>query len=178
MKLRIYLFCLLVILAAAGWSVVSAARGQSNAAAATTARDGQTAPDFALKDASGKTVKLADYRGKVVLLDFWATWCTGCKEEIPWFIEFQQTYAARGFTAVGVSMDEGGWGVLTPFLASHKIPYPILLGDDRIEKSYAIEGMPDTFLIDRHGKIAATYRAKKVDKDACEAKIKALLAEK
>src|SRR3979411_1046543 len=85
-------------------------------------KERKPAPDFALKDASGKTVTLKDYRGKVVLLDFWATWCHGCKQEIPWFSEFERTYSAKGFAVVGVSMDEGGWKVLRPFLAETPVP--------------------------------------------------------
>jgi thiol-disulfide isomerase/thioredoxin len=68
------------------------------------------------------------WRGKVVLLDFWATWCTGCKEEIPSFSEFETTRGPKGFTMIGVSMDEGGWKVLNPFLAETKVPYPMLGG--------------------------------------------------
>ena len=75
-------------------------------------KERKPAPDFALQDATGKTVKIEDYRGKVVLLDFWATWCTGCKKEIPWFSEFQTTYGEKGFAVVGVSLDEDGWKVL------------------------------------------------------------------
>jgi len=74
-------------------------------------------------------------------------------------------------------MDDGGWGVLKPFLASHPIPYPIVLADEDIAKRYAIDNMPDSFLIDRHGKVAASYRAQVVDRSAVEAKIKALLSE-
>src|SRR5579872_122719 len=79
------------------------------------------APDFALRDASGKTVKLAKLRGKILVLDFWATWCHGCKEEIPWFSEFQTRYASKGLVVVGVSLDEGGWKDVKPFLAGHNI---------------------------------------------------------
>jgi peroxiredoxin len=136
------------------------------------------APDFALADTSGKTATLAEYQGKVMLLDFWATWCTGCKQEIPWFVEFQKSYGKTGFAVVGASLDEGGWNVLKPFLAEHDIPYRIVLGDEAIAKRYGIEGMPDTFLIDRHGRVAATYRAAIVDKSSVEANIKALLAER
>ena len=71
----------------------------------------RVAPDFALKDADGKTVRLADYRGKVVLLDFWATWCGPCKMEIPWFMEFERKYKDRGFAVLGISMDDDGWQV-------------------------------------------------------------------
>jgi peroxiredoxin len=132
------------------------------------------APDFALKEASGKTVKLTDYRGKVVLLDFWATWCHGCKQEIPWFSEFQRTYGSKGFAVVGVSLDEGGWTVLKPFLAATKPPYQMLLGDDSTAQRYGIKSMPDTFLIDREGRVAAAYTGL-VDKDDVESNIKALL---
>jgi cytochrome c biogenesis protein CcmG/thiol:disulfide interchange protein DsbE len=148
------------------------------AASPAELREGQPASDFTLQDSSGKTVKLANYRGKVLLLDFWATWCTGCKEEMPWFIEFQQTYGAKGLATVGVSMDDS-WDVVKAFLASHKIPYTIVLGDEATAKKYGSnDGLPDTFIIDKRGRIAAAYIAKKVDKDAVEAKIKALLAER
>jgi|SRR5207302_6876070 len=104
-----------LLLALAG---LSAAAGQTAVRAAIhQAKARKPAPEFALTDSSGKTVKLKDYRGKVVLLDFWATWCTGCKKEIPWFAEFERVYGAQGLAVVGVSMDEGGWKVVKPFLA-------------------------------------------------------------
>jgi peroxiredoxin len=135
------------------------------------------APEFSLQDASGKTATLADYHGKVLLLDFWATWCGGCKEEIPWFAGFYKAYAPQGFQVVGASLDDDGWKALKPFLAEHPIPYRIVLGDEAFAKRYGIENMPDTFLIDRHGRVAATYRAGIVDRNDIEANIKALLAE-
>ena len=137
----------------------------------------KAAPDFVLQDAADKTAKLQDYRGKVILLDFWATWCTGCKKEIPWFSEFQQTYGSKGFAVVGVSMDEGGWKVLKPFLAEHPVPYRMLLGDEATAKRYGAESLPDTFLIDRKGRVAAAYKAVLVDKDKAEAQVKALVSE-
>jgi cytochrome c biogenesis protein CcmG/thiol:disulfide interchange protein DsbE len=137
----------------------------------------EPAADFALQDVSGKTVNLADFRGKVVLLDFWATWCTGCKKEIPWFEAFQAAYGTKGFAVVGVSLDEDGWKVLKPFLEEHKIPYTMLLGDDPMSKKYGIGNLPDTFLIDRQGRVAALYKEGLVDKDNVEANIKALLSE-
>ena len=139
-------------------------------------KERKPAADFALTDASGKTVTLKDYRGKVVLLDFWATWCTGCKKEIPWFAEFEKTYGAKGLAVVGVSMDEGGWKVLKPFLAETHVPYQILLGDDAMAQRYGIETMPDTFLIDQEGKVAAAYLGGLVDRDNIEANIKAILS--
>jgi peroxiredoxin len=140
--------------------------------------DRKAAPAFALQDASGKTLKLDDFHGKVVLLDFWATWCTGCKMEIPWFEAFQSAYNAKGFAVVGVSLDEDGWKVLRPFLEQHKIPYTMLLGDDPMSKRYGIANLPDTFLIDRRGRVAALYKEGLVDKDNVEANIKTLLAER
>lgn len=139
------------------------------------AKQRKSASDFALTDASGRTVKLKDYHGKVVLLDFWATWCHGCKQEIPWFSEFSKTYGAKGLAVVGVSMDEGGWTVLKPFLAETRVPYQILLGDEAMAKRYGIESMPDTFLIDQEGRVAAAYLGGLVDRDNVEANIKALL---
>ncbi len=112
----------------------------------------------------------------MVLLDFWATWCTGCKEEIPWFSAFQKTYGEQGLAVVGVSMDEGGWNVLRPFLAKNPIPCTIVLGDNTTAQRYSIDSLPDTFLIDRNGKIAAAYKAGLVDRSDIEANLKALLA--
>jgi peroxiredoxin len=138
-----------------------AASGKDEAAKpgeAKTSSDGKIAPDFALKDSNGSTVHLSDYNGKVVLLDLWATWCGPCKFEIPWFMEFEQQLKSRGFAVLGVSMDEGGWADVKPYIEEHKINYRILLGDDTLEKSYGdLDALPTTLLIDRSGKIAATH---------------------
>jgi peroxiredoxin len=141
------------------------------------ANERRLAPEFALKDSSDNTVNLKDYRGKVILLDFWATWCHGCKEEIPWFSEFERKYSAKGFTVVGVSMDDDGWKVVTPFIQKAEVPYRIVLGDDATATKYKIQNMPDAFLIDREGRIAATYVGL-VDKDDVEANIQAMLSQK
>ena len=133
------------------------------------------APDFALRDARGETATLRQYKGKVVLLDFWATWCTGCKHEIPWFVEFQRKFGTKRFAVVGVSLDEGGWAVLKPFLAKENIPYRMLLGDESTAKQYGIQSMPDTFLIDHKGRVAAAYLGGLVDRDNIEANIRTLL---
>jgi peroxiredoxin len=142
------------------------------------ANERKAAPQFALKESSGKTIELKNYRGKVVLLDFWATWCTGCKMEIPWFSEFEKAYSARGFAVVGVAMDESGWSVVKPFLAENHLPYPILLGDGPTAQRFGIQALPDTFLIDRQGRVAAAYRASLVDKNDVEANIKTLLSQR
>ena len=85
---------------------------------------GQPAPDFSLNDSAGSPVKLSAYKGRVVLLDFWATWCAGCKVEIPWYMEFQDKYRNDGLAAIGVSMDDDGWKSVKPFLDEHKLNYP------------------------------------------------------
>jgi cytochrome c biogenesis protein CcmG/thiol:disulfide interchange protein DsbE len=145
-------------------------------AALQPAKERKAAPDFALPDSSGKIITLKNFQGKVVLLDFWATWCHGCKLEIPWFSEFAKMYGAQGLAVVGVSMDEDGWKVVKPFLAETHVPYPMLLGDQATAKRYAIGTLPDTFLIDRDAKVAAAYLAGLVDKDNVEANIKAILS--
>lgn len=120
--------------------------------------DRKPAPDFALKDADGKNVKLSDYRGKVVLLNFWATWCGPCQLEIPWFIDFQKQYQSQGLEIIGVSMDDEGWPVIKPFVASHKMNYRVLLGNDSVTQLYGgIDSLPTTFLIDRQGRVAKVH---------------------
>jgi peroxiredoxin len=135
------------------------------------------APEFALKDANGKVVHLADYRGKVVLLDFWATWCGPCTIEIPWFTEFQRKYKDRGFEVLGVSMDEDGWKAITPFVTQKKVNYRIVLGDDKTGDQYGgLEALPTTFVIDRDGRIAAVHvglAGKKDFEDAIETLLQA-----
>jgi peroxiredoxin len=118
----------------------------------------KSAPEFALKDSNGQTVHLADYKGKVVLLDFWATWCGPCKIEIPWFIEFEQQFKDRGFAVLGVSMDEDGWDAVKPYMDDLKINYRILLGNEQVSDIYGgVESLPTTLLIDRQGKIASIH---------------------
>jgi peroxiredoxin len=127
-------------------------------AAVKAEKDRKPAPEFALKDADGKTVHLADYKGKVVLLDFWATWCAPCKIEIPWFMEFEQQLKDRGFAVVGVSMDEDGWSAVKPYLQEMKVNYRILLGNEQVGAIYGgVDSLPTTFLIDRQGKIASVH---------------------
>jgi peroxiredoxin len=143
-------------------------------AALQSAGDRKPAPEFSLRDGAGKTLNLKRYRGKVVLLDFWATWCHGCKEEIPWFAEFQRRYAKSGLRVIGVSMDDNGWKSVKPFVASAKIPYSIVIGNETMGKTYGIEEMPDAFLIDRQGRIAAVYVGL-ADRQDVEKNIQAIL---
>ena len=122
------------------------------------AKDRRPAPDFSLKDADGKVVHLSDYKGKVVLLDFWATWCGPCRIEIPWFIEMQRQHKDRGFEVLGVAMDDEGWQVVKPFLADLGVNYRVVLGNDATSQMYGgVDALPTTFLIDKSGKIAAVH---------------------
>lgn len=139
-------------------------------------KDRKVAPEFELKDADGKTVRLSDYKGKVVLLDFWATWCGPCKIEIPWFIQFERTYKDKGFAVIGVAMDEEGWTVVKPFISEMAINYRIVQGNDATAQLYGgVDALPTTFLIDRDGKVAATHVGLNA-KDDFENGIKKLLA--
>jgi peroxiredoxin len=136
------------------------------------------APEFALRDADGKVVHLSDFRGKVVLLNFWATWCGPCKFEIPWFIEFQSRYKPEGFTILGVSMDDNGWEAVRPYVASARINYPIVLGDEKVNRAYGgIEALPTTLIIDRDGKIQYLH-AGLTTKDEYREEILSLLRKK
>ena len=118
----------------------------------------QEAPDFALKDINGKTVRLSDYRGKVILLDFWATWCGPCQMEIPWFMEFERKYKDRGFAVLGLSMDDDGWQSVKPFIQEMRVNYRVMIADERTGDLYGgIEALPTAFLIDREGRVAIEH---------------------
>lgn len=117
---------------------------------------GQTAPDFVLKDIDGKTVKLSDFHGKAVVLNFWATWCPPCKTEMPWLVDLQQQYSPEGLTVVGVALDEAGDDEIAKFARDMKLNYPVLIGDDKTSDAYgSVQMLPTTFYIDREGKIVA-----------------------
>ncbi len=117
----------------------------------------KAAPDFALKGADGKEVRLSDYRGKVVLLNFWATWCAPCRVEIPWFEELERIRKDQGFAILGVSLDAEGWRAVGPFLAKLEVNYRMVIGDDETAKQFGVTALPATFLIDREGRIAAVH---------------------
>lgn len=136
--------------------------------------DYTTAPPFTLKGLDGHAVNLSRYRGKVVLLDFWATWCAPCQLEIPHFVQFQNKYQARGLQVLGVSMDDEPAPVRT-FYHKFKINYPVAMGDLIVAKAYGgILGLPVTLLIGRDGRIHAKHIGP-VDMLLLEAEIKALL---
>ena len=136
---------------------------------------GPIAPDFKLKDLDGNSFSLSETKGKVVILDFWATWCPPCRMEIPHFKELYQRYKRKGLVIVGVALDRGGVPVVKSFVQTNNINYPILIGDQIVVVSYGgIRSIPTTFIIDRKGHIVEKivgYR----DKEFFESRIKKLL---
>jgi cytochrome c biogenesis protein CcmG/thiol:disulfide interchange protein DsbE len=157
----------------------SKAQPDRNKVSAKAHNDRKPAPDFTLTDSDGAKVKLADYRGKVVLLNFWATWCGPCQIEIPWFKEFEQQYKSKGFEVVGVSMDEDGWSAVKPYMAEHKLNYRILLGDDSVSQLYGgLDALPTTFIIDRDGRFAFPPHVGLVSKNEYSSEIESILGEK
>jgi thiol-disulfide isomerase/thioredoxin len=150
---------------------------------------GKPAPDFTLEDLSGKKVSLASFRGKAVMINFWATWCGPCKIETPWLVELRQEYAPKGFEILGVSSeadelapdDKAGWArdkaAIGAFVRREHMPYPVLINGDSISDVYGgLEAMPTSFFVDRKGKIVAVQLGI-TSKDEMAAKINEALAE-
>ncbi len=133
------------------------------------------APNFNLKTANGKTIELNKLKGKVVVVNFWATWCPPCKAEIPGFLDVYKEYKSKGLEIVGVSLDQDGWTPVKPFVESHKITYPVVVGDGQLADAYGgIDGIPTTFIIDKKGNIT-TRHIGYMDKASLENLIKGLL---
>ena len=127
------------------------------------------APDFTLLDLSGKKVSLASYKGKAVLINFWATWCGPCKIETPWLVELNNQYAPQGLEIVGISTegddlqkgDKEGWAndkaAIEKFVQQEKVPYTVLMDGDSISRPYGgVEELPTSFFVDRNGTVVAT----------------------
>jgi peroxiredoxin len=169
--------CLVAVLALVT-SLCSCSASSSTKAASKSSRERKPAPEFTLTDANGSSVKLSDYRGKVVLLNFWATWCGPCTLEIPWFIEFEQEYKSRGLEVVGISMDDDGWAAVKPYVSEHKMNYRVLMGDDSVSQLYGgVDALPTSFIIDRDGNIASVHVGL-AGKDEYLEEIRSLLGEK
>jgi peroxiredoxin len=134
------------------------------------------APDFTLSDYTGKTVRLADYKGKVVFVNFWATWCGPCKYEVPMFVELQRKYGSQGLTFLGISIDDPA-EALKPFVDEHQMNYPVLvgLGHEDVQDAYGpLMGVPVTVAVGRDGNICTRYFGLR-PKDRFESDIKSLL---
>jgi cytochrome c biogenesis protein CcmG/thiol:disulfide interchange protein DsbE len=150
---------------------------------------GKAAPSFTLENLSGKEVSLADYRGKALVLNFWATWCGPCKIETPWLIELRNKYAAQGFEVLGVDTegdadkksDAAGWArdkaAVEDFVRQEKVPYPVLMGGDSIATPYGgLDALPVSFYVNRNGIVVAAQMGLSSESDM-EANIRKALGE-
>jgi peroxiredoxin len=139
-----------------GLYVMNRHRGVSRGLIITSAEH-PFAPEFSLPDMSGQQLKLSDYRGKVVLLDFWATWCDPCREEIPHFVELQNKLGDQGFQIIGVSMDDGPEPV-RDFYRKFRMNYPVVMGNAKIGELYGgVLGLPIAFVVGRDGRIYSKH---------------------
>ncbi|HSA95640.1 MAG TPA: TlpA disulfide reductase family protein [Acidobacteriota bacterium] len=143
-----------------GYAAVAIAAALIFAAAAVActpaqqASESTPAPEFTITDLQGKTLSLADYKGKVLVLNFWATWCPPCRREIPDFIEAYREFRDQGLEIIGVSVDETTAEALLDWTKRTGINYPIALATPEIERAYGpIQSIPTTFIIDRAGRI-------------------------
>jgi thiol-disulfide isomerase/thioredoxin len=145
------------------------------ASASASAR--RPAPDFSLTDLADRPLVLSQLRGKVVLLDFWATWCTPCRQETPQFVALQEKYGARGLQMVGVSMDDGPEPVRA-FYREFKMNYPVAMGTVPVAEAYGgVLGLPVAFVIDRQGRMVEKYEGP-ADMAKLERQLDSLLKEK
>jgi peroxiredoxin len=136
--------------------------------------EGKVAPEFSLADLQQKKLELRAFRGKVVLLDFWASWCAPCQQEMPLFADWQRQYGPRGLQVIGVSMDDDST-LARRICAKLRLNYPVAMGNEKLGAAYGgVLGLPLTFLIDRNGVIRAQFSGEGTMK-AMEEKMKALL---
>ena len=134
---------------------------------------GDKAPDFSLVDINGKTVSLSDFSGKAVILDFFASWCPPCKQEVPDFIELEKAYGDKGFAMIGVALEKAD--AAGAFAGKVGINYPVLVDDGKTSEAYGpIRSIPTTFIIDKSGKIVKIYIGYR-EKSVFEDEIKELL---
>ncbi len=172
MRTRIFLYLvlatvltgLLVLAGCSGESADSMQAGSATEAVASSAAGedtginvGQYPPTFTLPDLDGNSVMLEDFRGSVIVVDLWATWCAPCRVEIPVLIDLYEEYEDQGLVILGVGLDRGGAADLAPFAESNGITYPILVGGRAVSEAYKVAGIPTTFIIGRNGRIVAKH---------------------
>lgn len=165
-----------IVLAVAAVAAVAFLANREEAAESDVAvNPPKPAPAWELKDLAGNTIRSADLKGKVVILDFWATWCPPCRAEIPGFIELQKEYQGKPVAIIGFSVDEGGADVVKSFGEKQGINYPIVLADEKTQKAFGdIEAIPTTFVIDTAGRIVNKHVGF-TEKSEFEKEIQALL---
>lgn len=153
----------LVIAALVGITVLAERPWEKGETGAGTA---STPAGITLIDLGGKELDLGAYKGKVVLVNFWATWCQPCRIEMPWMIEFQEKYGPRNFTVLGVAMDDEGRSVVEPFLQKERyevngrqmaVNYPILIGNEKVGEQFDLFGLPTSLVISRDGKLVKKF---------------------
>ena len=144
-----------VAVAAMLWYGVHRAPSKTGPAGEVGAATGQFAPDFKLQDVrTGQGVELSEFKGKAILLNFWATWCAPCKLEIPWFVDLQKHYGAQGLQVVGIAMDDAGAVTIAKFANEMNVNYPVLQGTEKVANLYGgVDGLPVTFYIARDGRV-------------------------
>ncbi|MGE5173017.1 MAG: TlpA disulfide reductase family protein [Betaproteobacteria bacterium] len=118
---------------------------------------GAVASDFTLQDLNGKNVKLSDYKGKVVLLDFWATWCPPCRASIPAIEKIHKMYKDKGLVVLAVSLDDGGWDSVKSFITEYGITYTVLKGTEDVAVNYMVRTIPMLLVLDKQGRISKRY---------------------
>jgi thiol-disulfide isomerase/thioredoxin len=127
---------------------------RTSAASSSSSFHGQMAPDFGLESLESKTVHLSDFRGKAVLLNFWATWCQPCKIEMPWFEQLQRQYGPQGLQVIGVAMDDADKEDIAKFAKNLGVEHPILLGKENVGEAYGgVQFLPATFYVGRDGRV-------------------------
>ena len=137
---------------------------------------GTAAPAFALPDLEGKTIRNTDLKGKVVILNFWATWCPPCRDEVPDFVRLQSKYRDQGLVIVGLSLDNGGARDVRPFVDEYDVNYTMLIATQETAESYGgIQGIPTSFVLDREGTIVKRFVGR-ASAEAFEEAVRPLLA--
>ncbi len=139
--------------------IVACSRTATETGEHYSTQPGENAPDFVLKDIGGREVELSQLSGKMVLLEFWATWCPPCRATVPELNSIQEKYSGKGLIVLGISLDEDENlpAKLSAFSQEFKINYRLLIGDEKTERAYNVRSIPVAFLIDRRGKIVASY---------------------
>jgi DsbE subfamily thiol:disulfide oxidoreductase len=145
-------------IAAISVTTILLGENRSTAADVHPVESGKPAPDWELEDLDGKTVRSSDFKGKVIILDFWATWCPPCRAEIPGFVELQKKYQGQGLRIVGVSVDQASSDTVKSFAQKSGINYPVVLADTNVVTAFGgIDGLPTTFIIDGNGHIVKRH---------------------